>query len=464
MHAGELVIKVEFLLPGMKLSFHGGTREVSGSCFLLESGDTRVLIDCGLFQGCEECPELNFKEFAFDPRSLDAVLVTHAHLDHVGRIPRLVEKGFSGKIFSTAPTRDLAVIILEDALHLAQRETRHETHGELFLQEDLDRAVSQWQNVSYYERVQVGGLEFKFHNAGHILGSASIECIAEGRRLLFSGDVGNVPSTMLPRPDFIHDIEYLVLESTYGNRVHESEEERTLKLERTLEDVASRRGTLLIPAFATERTQEILFLLNEMLLERRIPEMPIFVDSPLAIRATEVFERYANYYNESVQKVFRVHPSIFQSKKLKFTETVDESKGINDVPPPKVIIAGSGMMTGGRILHHLRRYLGDEKSILLVVGYQSAGSLGRRLIDGEKFVKIFGDEIQVAAEVRKINGFSAHADRPELYAFAEASKDSLKHVFLVHGEEAAALHITQEIRDRMGVPAVAPVFGEEFTL
>ena len=275
----------------MKLSFHGGTREVSGSCYLLESGGARVLIDCGLFQGCEECPELNFKDFSFEPSSIDALLITHAHLDHTGRIPRLVQKGFSGKIISTAPTRDLARVILEDAMHLAQRETRHEVHGELYGPEDIERAFSLWQSISYYENIHIKDLQFTFHNAGHILGSASVECAIEGKRILFSGDIGNTPSAMLPHPDIVRSIEYLVIESTYGNKKHESADERTLKLERTLEDIASRRGTLMIPAFATERTQEILFLFNEMLYEKRIPEIPVFVDSPLAIRTTEIFER-----------------------------------------------------------------------------------------------------------------------------------------------------------------------------
>lgn len=448
----------------MKLSFHGGTREVSGSCFLLESGGSRILIDCGLFQGCEECPDLNFNKFSFEPGSVDALFVTHSHLDHIGRIPRLVREGFKGAIFSIAPTRDLAEIILEDALHLAERETRHETRGELFSKEDIDRALYYWKSVSYGEEMAVKGLKLKFRNAGHILGSASVECAAEGKRLLFSGDVGNIPSAILPPPDLRRDIEYMIIESTYGNRKHESAEERTLKLERAFEDISARRGTLMIPAFATERTQEILFLLNQMVLGKRIPDMPVFVDSPLAIRTTKVFERYSGHYNEDVKKIFQNHPNLFQSKKLKFTESVEESKQINDVPAPKVVIAGSGMMSGGRILHHLRRYLGDEKSMLLIVGYQAAGSLGRRLIDGEKIVRIFGDEIAVEADIRKINGFSAHADGPQLFSFVEASRDTLKHVFAVHGEEAAALHLAQEVRDRLGVAADAPVLGQGFEI
>lgn len=220
----------------------------------------------------------------------------------------------------------------------------------------------------------------------------------------------------------------------------------------------------MIPAFATERTQEILHLLNEMLLFKRIPEIPVFVDAPLAIRVTEVFEKYPLFYKEEIRELFKKHPNLFRFKKLKLTQTVEESKAINNVPAPKVILAGSGMMNGGRILHHAKRYLGDPKSILLVIGYQAAGSLGRRLLDGEKQVKILGEEIAVEAEVRLIQGFSAHADNPQLFKFTEANRDSLQKVFVVQGEEPEALHFSQEIKDRLGVQADAPVLGEKFEI
>ena len=220
----------------------------------------------------------------------------------------------------------------------------------------------------------------------------------------------------------------------------------------------------MIPAFATERAQDILHLFNEMLHFKRIPEIPVFIDSPLMTKVTEIFEKYPSYYKEEIQALYLRHPNLFKFKKLKFTETAEESKKINDIHPPKAIIAGSGMLQGGRILHHLRRYLPDKNSILLIVGFQAAGSLGRRLIDGEKTVKIFGEEVEVRAEIRKINGFSAHADNAELYSFVESARDTLKRVFVVHGEEAQALHFTQEIRDRLGVQADAPILYEEFDI
>ncbi len=443
----------------MRLSFYGGAQEVTGACYLLETPKFKVMVDCGLFQGCDECADLNFDKFRFDPREINFVLVTHAHLDHVGRLPKLVREGFSGKIYSTAPTRELARLLLDDALGLAKRENK-----ELYSQADLEKTFNLWEDVPYHKVVRIDGIDVKFNEAGHILGSSLIEFWVEEKHVLFTGDLGNTPSALFPPPEVFRDVEYLVIESTYGNRVHEEAGERVLLLERAMEDAASRKGVLMIPAFATERTQDILFYLNEMLLFRRIPEMPVFVDSPLAIRITSVYEKYTEYYKDEIKKLYREHPNLFKFKRLKFTESVEESKSINDVPSPKVILAGSGMMQGGRILHHLRRYLPDPKSILLITGYQAAGSLGRRLIDKEKTVKLFGEEIQVNCEVRKINGFSAHADNPQLFSFVERNRDTLKKVFVVQGEEAQAMHLMQEIKDRLGVDAVAPTLFEEFEI
>lgn len=444
---------------GMKLSFHGGAREVTGACYLLETKKTKILIDCGLFQGCEECADLNFEKLKFNPEEVEALFITHAHLDHVGRIPKLVSEGFRGIIYSTPPTRDLARLILEDALSISLRQNHP-----LYSKEDLEKTFVLWHCAVYHSEVVVGDIRLTFREAGHILGSAFVDITAEDKHLLFTGDLGNVPSPLLPPPDIFHDIEYLIVESTYGNRQHEKEEERLLMLERAIEDIAARRGVLIIPAFATERTQDILFLLNEMLLFKRIPEIPVFVDAPLAIRATTIFEKYPQYYRDEIKEIFKEHPNLFKFKKLRFTETVLESKRINDVLPPKVVIAGSGMLQGGRILHHLRRYLSDEKNILLITGYQAAGSLGRRLIDGAKIVKLFGEEIPVRAEIRKINGFSAHADNRQLFDFVSSSKDALKRVFVVQGEDAAALHFTQEVKDRLGVEAVTPILYDEFEI
>ena len=460
----------------MKLSFHGGAREVTGACYLIETNNAKILIDCGLFQCAQECEDWNFEPFKFKPSEIDALFVTHGHLDHVGRVPKLIREGFVGKIYSTPATKELAKIILEDALSLAKREKE-----ELYGASDLEKTFNLWEDVSYQRPIEIKNIKIKFNDAGHILGSAMVEIWVpkptsvgrdpgpeglgtDSKHILFTGDLGNVPSVLLPQPESFKDIEYLIIESTYGNKQHERPEDRVLNLERAIEDIASRGGVLMIPAFATERTQDILFYLNEMLHYKRIPEMPVFVDSPLAIRATEVYGRYTESYKDEIRDLYKKHINLFKFKKLKFTETVEESKAINDIPPPKVVIAGSGMMSGGRILHHARRYLQDEKSILLLVGYQGAGSLGRRLIDGAKNIKLFNEEIMVRAEIRQISGFSAHADEPQLFSFVESNKDSLKRVFVVQGEESRALHFMQEIKDRLGVQADAPTLYEEFEI
>lgn len=448
----------------MRLSFHGGAKEVTGACYLLEAAGTKILVDCGLFQGCGDCPDANFQNFKFDPASVHALVVTHAHLDHVGRIPKLVRDGFSGKIYSTPATRDLVRLLLEDALSLAQRQNHNGEHPMLYDARDIERAFALWESVPYEKKISLGDTTFHLLNAGHILGSSFIEIEAEGRRLLFTGDLGNDPSVLLPSPQQVRGIHHLVIESTYGNRTHEPPQERLLNLERAVEDVTARRGTLMIPAFATERTQEILYLLNEMLHFKRIPDVPVFVDAPLAIRVTDVYEQYVGEYREEIKKLYVEHPNLFKFKKLKFTPSVEESKAINDVSAPKVVIAGSGTMNGGRILHHARRYLPDQKSILLITGYQAAGSLGRRLIDGAKSIRMFGEEISVACEIRKINGFSAHADNPQLFAFVERNRETLERVFVVQGEEAEALHFMQEIRDRLGIRADAPTLYETFEI
>lgn len=443
----------------MQISFHGGAREVTGACHLLEADGTNILVDCGLFQGSREIEDMNFEPFGFDPASIDAVVITHAHIDHIGRLPKLVREGFRGVILSTAPTRELARVLLEDALHLAERE-----HRTLFSPEDLERTFTLWEDMPYRMPRAIKDASLMLHDAGHILGSAMVRIEAGGKRILFTGDLGNIPSTLLPPPDAVEDIDYLVIESAYGTRLHELPEERILRLERAVEDTAFRGGTLLVPAFATERTQDIIFLLNEMLHQKRIPQMPVYVDSPLAIRITEVYERHPEAYKEEIKELYRAHPHLFRSRELHFTLSAEESKTINDVRPPKVVVAGSGMMAGGRILHHARRYLPDPKSILLIIGYQASGSLGRRLVGGAERVVIMDEEITVRAEVRQIGGFSAHADNAQLHAFVDPKRDTLKRVFVVQGEDKQALGFQQEIEDRLGIPASAPMRGERFIL
>lgn len=428
---------------------------------MLEVGQLNVLIDCGMFQGGEEQQNLNFEPFKFNPAKVDFLLVTHSHIDHIGRIPRLAKDGFKGVIYSSPPAKELAQILLEDSIELSARETGDRKEF-LYSSQDIARASQLWQTIEYGKVLDLRGIKVKFNNAGHILGSSIIEIWAENKHFVFTGDLGHIPSVLLPPPEAITDADILVIESAYGEREHEEAGLRSVKLERAAEDVASRRGVLMIPAFATERTQDILHLLNEMMLFKRIPEMPVFLDSPLASRVTEVFESYAGYYNEEIRNLFLEHPHLFRFKKLNFAETAEESKKINNIPPPKIIIAGSGMMTGGRILHHARRYLPDPRSILLLVGYSGRGSLGRKIAEGQKLVKIFGEEVPVEAEVRRVEGFSAHADSTQLFSFVKASRDTLGKVFVVQGEKEEAQYLSQKIKDDLGISSEAPAMHEKF--
>ncbi len=444
----------------ISIEFHGGAEEVTGACYLLATPQTKILIDCGLFQGSRAMEKKNHEDFKFNPKEIDAVFITHSHIDHIGRLPKLVKDGFTGQIFSTRPTKELATLMLEDALHFMK-----DPEIALYTKEDIEKTLSMWHSLAYYNPKKLGDIELVFRNAGHILGSAMIEVSVGGKKILFTGDFGNVPSVLLPPPDPLPDgIDYLIIESTYGDKTHQNMDGRSLQLERAIEDIVTRGGMLMIPAFATERTQDILYELNDMVTHKRVPDVPVFVDSPLAIKITEVFRKHPTLYNADVQETMKSDPHVFDFKGLRFTESVDESKAINDVHPPKVILAGSGMSSGGRIVHHEVRYLKDEKSIMLIVGFQSGGSIGRQLIDGVPEVTLLGETVPVRAEIRKISGYSAHADGPQLFEFIKQGKDSLKTVFIVQGEENAAGRLAQDIRDKLGITAKIPRLYEKAIL
>ena len=309
----------------------------------------------------------------------------------------------------------------------------------------------------------VGDARITFRQAGHILGSSMVEIMADGKKILFTGDLGNAPMPLLAPPEKVSGVQILIIESAYGNRAHEDFDERKTKLERAIEDIVKRGGTLMIPAFALERTQELLFEFNDLIEQGRIPRIPIFIDSPLSIRATEVYKHYESYFNNATQTIIRNGDDIFRFPGLHMTLSTEDSKAINNVKGPKVILAGAGMMNGGRILHHAKRYLPDRNNMILFIGYQAAGSIGRRIIDGEKEVTIFGDRVTVSAEVRSIRGYSSHADMNGLFEFVKTQADTLEKVFVVQGEPAASLFLSQRIRDYLGVDASAPEFGESHT-
>jgi len=436
----------------MKLHFYGGARWVTGVNYLLETKQAKILIDCGLFQGGRDARKMNRQKFPYQPSQIEAVLITHSHIDHIGRLPRLVKEGFRGKILATRPTKDFAQAMLFDAEKIGES---------IYSQSDVEKTLELFQGVDYGKKIKLNEeISFCFREAGHILGSAIIEIWAEGQKIVFSGDLGNPPVPLLRPTEFIQEADYVVVESTYGDRLHETKEQRKDLLEDVIEDTVTQGGTLLIPSFALERTQEVLYELNELIENHRIPRIPIFVDSPLAIKLTKIYQKYPDYFNQEAVYLIKSGDDLFKFPGLKMTRTAEESKKIKQVNPPKIIIAGSGMSTGGRILHHHKQYLADPKNTLLIICYQVPGTLGRKILAGVKTVKIFGQEIPNKIQVRAIGGYSAHADQEMLCLWVRQMKDTLKKVFVVQGEEKSALALTQHIKDHLGLPAEAPEMNQ----
>ena len=403
----------------------------------------------------------NREEFPYDPASIDALLVTHAHIDHTGRIPKLTKLGFKGKIYSTPPTKDFAGIMLEDSLGVIEKEAQREGNTDtIYTREDIEAALGRWEAVPYRKPFTVGDMTITMHEAGHILGSSMMEIVVQNKTFLFTGDLGNAPMPLLNPPEKVEGVNVLIIESAYGDREHQDAHERKSLLERAIEDTVKRGGVLLIPAFALERTQELLYEFNDLFEHGRVPRAPVFLDSPLSIKATAVYKKHQSFFNSEAKAIIRAGDDLFNFPGLHLTPTTDESKAMNEVRGPKIILAGAGMMQGGRIVHHARRYLGDKHNMILFIGYQAAGSLGRRILDGEKRVSIFGETVQVGAEVRSIHGYSAHADSTALLEFTRTHADTLERVFVVQGESAAALFLSQRIRDYLGITASAPRLGE----
>jgi metallo-beta-lactamase family protein len=433
----------------MNIQFHGAARTVTGSMHLLTINEQRVLLDCGLYQGKrEEARQIN-AEFPFDPRSIDVVILSHAHIDHCGRLPQLVKHGFSGHIYATHATRDLCSIMLADSAMIQEKDAefllrrRGEEVEPIYTAEDVAKTLDAFVTVGYHKQfMPARGVTAEFFDAGHILGSAVTMMTLEenGRkvRLCFTGDVGRPHRPILRDPEFPGDAEFIISESTYGGRLHDETESLKDKLCKVVQSIQKKRGKLIIPAFSVGRTQDIVFHLNNLYNEGRIPKLPVFVDSPLSFNATHIYRIHPECYDEEIRKVMHHDSDPFGFATLKYTRTVEESKAINDIREACVVIASSGMCESGRVVHHLANSLESEKNTVLIVGFNAEYTLGRKLADGWDVVNIFGYPHKVRCDVERISGLSAHADEKELMDFfTPFSRESLQHVFLVHGEPTA---------------------------
>lgn len=423
-----------------------------------------MLVDCGLTQGLKIADDINWDPFPYDAKGITALLVTHAHIDHIGRIPKLIHEGFQGVIYSTHPTRALALPMLADTMDILANNSELAL-DKIYTPENVKRAFSHWQGLDYHQKIQITpNLEVEFLNAGHILGSAMILFKYNDRKILFTGDLGNSPSPILPDTEKVSDIDYLIMESVYGDRNHESRDERRNNLAKTIRENYERKGALIIPTFSLERSQELLFELDSLVTEKRIPVMPIFLDSPLAIKLTEIFKQYKDYFNDRAKESMQSDKYLFDFPGLHNTLKSEESRMINDVPNPKIIIAGSGMSTGGRIVHHERHYLPDPNNTLLLTGYQTVGTPGRLIQEGLKTVRITGESVIVRSHIVTISGYSGHRDSDGLISFVADLADKVKKVFVVMGEPKSSLFLAQKIRDTLGVDARAPEVGDSVEL
>ncbi len=465
----------------MKLSFLGAAQNVTGSRYFLEANSVRLLVDCGLYQE-RELRRRNWDPFPVPPDTIDAVLLTHAHLDHCGLLPRLAREGFGGRIYCTAATSDISRIVLLDSAHLQEEDAefkrkRHEREGRkgrypeipLYTTDDARASLPLFLPVGYEEPTQIGdGIEATFYDAGHILGSAMIRLKlnrnGEERTILFSGDIGRWGKPILRDPTLFDQADYVLMESTYGDRLHKDRRGIDEMLAENINSTQKGGGNILIPSFAVERSQEVLYHLNNLLIDNHIPHLMVFIDSPMAISVTEVFEHHPGLFDEEMIELIRRRRSPFDFPGLNMTRTVDESKAINHITGTVAIIAGSGMCTGGRIKHHLVNNISRPESTILFVGYQAVGTLGRHIVNGAKEIRILGQTYPVRAKVVQINGFSAHADRDELFKWVSGLHKPPRHLFVTHCEPNAGRYFGDFLRERTNWRISMPRYQDEVVL
>ncbi|WP_158796491.1 MBL fold metallo-hydrolase RNA specificity domain-containing protein [Pedobacter sp. L105] len=463
----------------MKITFHGAARAVTGSKHLVTlKNNTQILLDCGLFQGMGDSTEKLNSYFGFNPKAVTYVILSHAHIDHCGLLPRLVAEGFKGTIYCTPATMDLTRILLMDSAKIQTQDTeyanRHLAHGEeiedpLYTEEDVVKTLSQFKIVDYNQDYKISPeVTVRFTDAGHIVGSAAVHLVLkEGKeisRLTFSGDVGRYGDLLLKSPQTFPQADYIIMESTYGDSLHKDLEPiENMLLEIIRETCLTKKGKVVIPAFSVGRTQELLYALNGLELKNKLPDIPFYVDSPLSIQATQVLKNHPEVYNNGVKEVLKVDEDVFSFKGLKFIESVEESKALNNDPRPCVIISASGMAEGGRIRHHIRNTVGNAKNTILMVGYASPDSLAGKLMAGDKNIYLFREHLQVKAEIRSIKSMSAHGDYEDLLHFLSCQDPALvQQLFLVHGEYEVQQKFAQRIKEHGFKHVTIPEYHQEF--
>lgn len=465
----------------MDIRFLGAVRGVTGSSHLIEFNNKKILLDCGMYQGRDE--DLNLDEFEVNPADIDYLLLSHSHIDHSGRIPLLVKKGFKGAIYCSKPTYDLCEIMLVDSAHIQETEAEWKNKKALrqgrkmvepmYTQSDAVESFQYFKPVQYDQVINIDEtLTVKFNDAGHILGSSIIEMWFndgdENVKLVYSGDLGMREKPLLKDPSIIEKADYVIMESTYGDRIHDNIEQRTEELIGIILKTAKRGGNVIIPSFAVGRTQELIYELNKYYdshldaigtRENELKKIPVYVDSPLATKATEVFKQNANVFDSEARNYIMTGDNPLEFENLHFTQSAEESKSLNLLPGPKIIISASGMCEAGRIKHHLKHNLWRKDSSIVFVGYQAEGTLGRKIMDGEKIVKVLGETINVKAEVYNVEGFSGHADKTALLNWLKGFKEKPKTVFIVHGEQQSKINFAKEVKETLGLNCIIPEYN-----
>jgi metallo-beta-lactamase family protein len=455
----------------IKTSFHGACREVTGACTLIETDNFKFLVDCGMFQGQSDSKEKNKEKFSFNPAEIDFVLLTHAHIDHCGRLPKLFKQGFKGNIYSTKATQDLAEIILLDSIKIQREEEKKPQYTE----KDINKIVKNFKVFSYYQKININSnISIRMQDAGHILGSSIFEVWIKEKReenpstssgsmkkIIFSGDLGNPPAPIIKNPDFIEEGDILFIESTYGGRLHESKKEGVQIFKNIILDTIQKKSTLIMPVFAMERSQEVLYQLNHLIENKKIPRVPVYFDSPLAIKATHIYRKHRNLYDQEADKLISSGDDIFDFPNLRFTEDRNASMEINTARSPKIILASSGMCTGGRIPYHLKRYLDNSQNHVLIMSYQAQGTLGRELIEGAQNVIIHDKMVDVRAQITKISSFSTHSDHNQLLNWLNKITD-LKKVFIMHGENLENKKLAEAINPN--IETIIPEYDQKYSI